>query len=193
MRIILITTCMLTILTGCGVQNISTNQHDQKPKQANATEFNAQAMIKEIQESEYYKNLQDLKDFVAGRQVVGSMAGNSGFILMLSGDSWAAAYRDQDTIGSAFGNGDPGDGIKGLISSEKYGDASQPVSKDIMYANEYVDIKREVMKSHGNTIKGLAYGFNTFNYAFEGGRELDFKLVDDNNNMPAARVFWEQW
>ena len=99
----------------------------------------------------------------------------------------------RDSIGSSFGNGQPTNQIQALISSKKYGDASEPLSDNIIYANEYVNIELEVKKCHGATINGLAFGFNTFNYAFENGRELDFKLVNDKNGVPAVRVFWEQW
>lgn len=173
--------------------NKLTNQHSEKPQQASESKFDAESMVKKIMESEYVKNLAPLEEFVSGYKVIGSKAGNSGFILILSDDRWAAAYRKADTIGSSFGTGEPTKEINGYISSDKFGDASQPLSEDVIYANEYVDIEHEVQKSHGGIISGLAYGFNTFSFAFEGGRELDFKLVNDLNGVPAVRVFWEQW
>lgn len=194
MKELLVTFLVFLILLGCSEGDKSPNQHDQKPQQASGQDFkNAEAMIKKIYESDYYKQLQKLESFVSGKQVVSSITGNSGFILILSDNGWAAAFRDKDAIGSAFGTGEPDEKIRRLISSKEYGDASGPLSENVIYANEYVDIKQEVAKSHGNTIKSLAYGYNTFNYAFVGGRELDFKLVKDKNNKPAVRVFWEQW
>ena len=109
-----------------------TNQHDQEPKKADNQESDMQAMIDEIKQTDYYINLQEVQRFVAGKKVLNTSTGNAGFILYLSGDSWAAAYREGDSIGSSFGNGQPTTQIQALISSKEYGDASEPVPDNIM-------------------------------------------------------------
>ena len=193
MKKLLFSLAIFSLFQISGVLAQMTSQHDQKPGKSDNQESEMQAMLEKIKQTDYYINLQEVQRFVAGKKVLNSSAGNAGFILYLLDDSWAAAYREGDTIGSSFGNGQPATQIQALISSKKYGDASEPVPDNIIYANEYVNIELEVKKCHGVTINGLAFGFNTFNYTFENGRELDFKLVNDKNGVPAVRVFWEQW
>ncbi|MFC1884971.1 hypothetical protein ACFL2O_09385 [Thermodesulfobacteriota bacterium] len=170
-----------------------TNPHDKSPQEEKNPDFDAENLINNIKNSPYYKNLQPLSEFVANQVVVNSETGNSGFILFLSNNTWAAAYRDGSCVGSSFGQGVPSADINNLINSSGFGDASESIDKSVPYASQDCDIQEEVKKSHNKKITGLAYGENSFNFAFEEGRELDVMLVDDKDGKPAFRVFWEQW
>jgi hypothetical protein len=186
------TVFLLAIFSGCENQ-MNTSRHNEHPKTDKNPGFDSEELITRIRSSEYYGNLQPLAKFITGKQVIKSETGNSGFILLLANQSWAAAYRDGSSVGSSFGTGSPDSTVRKLIRSSLYGNASEPIPHDVIYAKEYCDIEREVAKSHGNKITGLAYGENSFNFAFEDNRELDVRLVNDKNGKPAFRVFWEQW
>jgi hypothetical protein len=169
------------------------NQHYSKPKTDKNPEFDTEELITGIKNSEYYKNLQSLNDFVSGQMVRNSITGNSGFILVLENGTWVSAYRENNSVGSSFGKSQPAEEIIRLINNDKYGNASEPIPQNTIYANQVCDIPREVFQSHGKRIEGLSYGASSFNFAFENGFELDVKLVDDKDGKPSFRVFWEQW
>lgn len=169
------------------------DQHMSKPKTEKNLDFDPDEIIARIKDSQYYKDLNPLNEFVSGQTVKESIVGNSGFILVLANDTWASAFRDGNLVGSTFGKSEPTDEIIGLINNQSYGNASDPISQDTIYAEQFCDIPKEVTKSHGKRIEGLSYGESSFNYAFESGFELDVKLVDDKDGKPAFRVFWEQW
>ena len=167
--------------------------HDKPPKEDKNPDFDTEKLINDIKNSPYYKNLQPLSEFVTGQVVINSETGNSGFILFLSNNAWAVAYREGSSVGSSFGEDVPSADIKKLINSSEFGDASESIDKSVPYASQDCNIQEEVKKSHNKKITGLAYGENSFNFAFEEGRELDVMLVDDKDGKPAFRVFWEQW
>lgn len=170
------------------------DQHKAPPLQGSAmSQDETSKRIESITQSPYYNSLKPLKEHVKGKTVLESQAGNAGFILMLSGESWAAAYRSGNEVGFRFGNGKPDSKSLNAIRSSDYGDASEPLKENLPYSNQRCDISAEVKKSHGQQIEGLSVGMGTFNFAFVGGRELDFHLVNDRSGKPSVRVFWEQW
>lgn len=169
------------------------NQHLSKPKTAKQPDFNPDELIARIKDSQYYKNLQPLHEFVSGQIVKDSFVGNSGFILVFANETWASAYREGNVVGSSFGQSEPSDEIRRLINNQAYGNASEPIHQNTMYADQFCDMPKEISQSHGKRIDGLSYGESSFNFAFESGFELDAKLVDDKDGKPAFRVFWEQW
>ena len=171
----------------------SSNQHMTKPKTEHNPDFNPEEFIDSIKASPYYQDLQPLNNFVSGKVVQNSIAGNSGFILLFENGEWASAYREGDVVGASFGALEPSSEIKGLINNRMYGHAAEPIAENTIYADEFCDIPKEVLKSHGNKINGLSFGKGSFNFAFENGFELDVKLVNDKTGTPAFRVFWEQW
>jgi hypothetical protein len=174
--------------------DVLTSRHETGPVDS-PLPFDHEAFIERIRNSEYYKQLLPLQDFVRGSRVVGSEAGNSGFILLLDRERWAAAYRDGTTVAFAYGEGEPTDSARGVITSSSYGNATEPIDSDRPYASERCDIAEQVSRSHGGLLSGLAIGVgeSEFNYAFDSGHELDVSLVNDKEGRPAVRVFWEQW
>ena len=131
-------------------------------------------------------------NFVAGRKVISAKSGNAGFLLILDNGSWASAFRTGKTISYEFGSGKI-DKATLQINSTIFGDATDPIKENRLYAKERNNIQNEIEKSYGKTIESLAIGINTFNFAFEDGMELDFQLCNDKNGIPSIRVFWEQW
>lgn len=195
MKIILIAlVCLVVaIVVYSMMKSQKPNQHLSAPMKEETPPINHEEMIAKIKSSPYFKELQPLATHVSGQTVTNSITGNSGFILMLDDDSWVCSYRDGNVVGSSFGKSQPTDDIKNLISNSEYGNASEPIAQNTIYANEICDIPQEVAKSHGIKLDGLAFGKDAFNFAFEGGFELDVKLVEDKRGKPAFRVFWEQW
>lgn len=169
------------------------NQHLSAPLPDENPDFNHAELIEKIKSSPYCKELQPLSAHVKGKRVKDSMTGNSGFILILDDDTWVCSYRDGTFVGSSFGQSEPTDDIKKSINNNLYGDATDPISQNTIYADQICDIPKEVANAHGKMIECLAYGATSFNFAFVGGFELDVKLVEDKNKKPAFRVFWEQW
>ena len=166
--------------------------HKLKPTQTSESPLSADLMDK-LANSDYTKGLDTLQTHVAGHRVINSATGNAGFVLYLDNNSWALAYRTDNKISSEFGSGLITNASINKIHSTKLGDASDASIDDSPYANERNSVENEVRKSHGKLIEGLSIGDNTFNFAFEEGMELDFELCNDNKNIPAIRVFWEQW
>lgn len=185
---ILIITMLLWYLLKADKNSI----HLQKPQKATEGQI-SEDVIQSIMNSDYRKNLDSLKVHIEGHKVVNSIIGNAGFILNLENNTWASAYRVDNSILSDFGNGVIPEKSMNNINSTKFGDASISIIDDKPYSNEPNDIKKEVKKSHGKVIEGLAIGDNTFNFAFADGMELDFQLCNDKEGKPAIRVFWEQW
>ncbi|MFH0889216.1 MAG: hypothetical protein V1871_08420 [Planctomycetota bacterium] len=187
--------CIIFLLIGLIIWILkpkSKSTHDNLP-QKDESFSDAEAKIKEIASSPYYNNLKPLKAHVKDKVVIRSEVGNAGFILYLNDNSWVMAYRKKDEIASDFGLGDPDSKICALINSSDYGNAFDPIGENRPYANEKCNIKEEVEKSHGKKLTGLSHGVSTFNFAFEGSRELDFQLVNDSQEKPSIRIFWEQW
>jgi len=166
--------------------------HEQRPQRAPDGDI-VEEQVQKIMNSDYYASLTALRDHVAGHKVVSSIVGNAGFVLLLDNDTWAAAYRADQSILSDHGVGAvPVESLK-IINSAHFGDASVSASSNKIYATETNDVGSEVKKSHGAMIVGLSRGARTFNFTFTGGMELDFQLCNDNAGKPAIRVFWEQW
>lgn len=169
-----------------------TSAHDTIPQRAPDGDI-VEEQVQEIMNSDYYTSLNALRDHVVGHKVVSSIVGNAGFVLLLDNDTWAAAYRADDSVLSDHGVGAvPVESLK-IINSAHFGDASVSTSSNKIYARETNDVGSEVKKSHGAMITGLSRGARTFNFTFTGGKELDFQLCNDNTGKPAIRVFWEQW
>ena len=167
--------------------------HEAPPMRESAPAFDVEALMQQIEKSDYYADLQPLQQFVDGRTVIRSETGNSGFILLLDNATWAATFREQNRVGHAMGPGKPDATVRSAIASTEYGDASDPFPENVPYADQPCDISWEVGKSHGQALSGLAFGLDSFNFAFTDGHELDVKLVTDKNGKPAFRVFWERW
>lgn len=183
---------LLTIIV-VSTDLLSKTLHSEPPQIDKKLSTDIQAFIKEIEESDYYKNLLELKSFVKNRTVISSKTGSSGFILYLDNDTWVAAFRDNKIIGHAMGTKKDKTKALQFIQSNKYVNATEPVLENIPYANNICNIPYEVSKSHGKILSSLAVGKNSFNFAFEDGHELDFKLLHNKYGQPAIRVFWEQW
>ncbi len=166
--------------------------HLQKPLKSTEKPI-SEDIIQNIINSDYTKKLDSLKVHIEGHKVINSTIGNAGFILNLENNTWASAYRVDNSILSDFGNGAIPEKSMKNINSTKFGDASISIRDDKPYANEPNDIKPEIKKSHGKILEGLAIGDNTFNFAFADGMELDFQLCNDKEGKPSIRVFWEQW
>jgi hypothetical protein len=125
--------------------------------------------------------------------VTSSLAGTSGFILSFGDGSWAASYLEGHTLRYAVGAGEPPKAIMAQLNSREFGNASEPLLVDLPYADEACNITREVAKSHGKTVTGIAFGEACFNFCFPDGLELNTNIVPDWNGRMALRVFFEQW
>lgn len=167
--------------------------HMAPPVQGGMSEEEATRMIESITSSPYFRSLKPLNEHVKGKTVRQSEAGNAGFILMLSDESWVAAFRSGNEVGFRIGKGNPDSESLRAVRSSDYGDASEPLEEDRQYSSQRCDNVAEVHKSHGHQLEGLSCGKRSFNFAFVGGRELDFQRVNDRNGKPSVRVFWEQW
>lgn len=190
--LILLFILFIAILIWYFLKSDTNSIHLQKPQKA-TEKLISEDIIQNIMNSDYTKKLYSLKVHIKGQKVVNSTVGNAGFILNLENNTWASAYRVDNMILSDFGNGVIPEKSMNNINSTKFGDASISILDDKPYANEPNDIKKEVKKSHGKILEGLAIGENTFNFAFAEGMELEFQLCDDKEGKPAIRVFWEQW
>ncbi len=190
--LVILAILIITILLWYLLKADKNSIHLQKPQKATEGQI-SEDVIQSIMNSDYRKNLDSLKVHIEGHKVVNSIIGNAGFILNLENNTWASAYRVDNSILSDFGNGVIPEKSMNNINSTKFGDASISIIDDKPYSNEPNDIKKEVKKSHGKVIEGLAIGDNTVNFAFADGMELDFQLCNDKEGKPAIRVFWEQW
>lgn len=168
------------------------SSHNQKPVQSTDSVLSA-SQTEQLVNSPYARSLDNLALHVTRHKVMNAYSGNAGFILVLDNKSWAAAYRVDSMVVSAFGKGKIPDNILKKINSKKLGNAAAPIGNGQISSGEKCDIKTELKKAYGNVIAGLSIGNNTFNFNFENDKELEFLLVKDNNNKPAIRVFWEQW
>jgi hypothetical protein len=166
--------------------------HNQKPIQSTDSVLSV-SQTEQLVNSPYARSLDSLALHVTGHKVMNAYSGNAGFILVLDNKSWAAAYRVDSMVLSAYGKGKiPATAMK-KINSKNLGDAAAPIGNYHISCGEKCDIKAELRKAYGNVIAGLSIGNGTFNFNFENDMELEFLLVKDNNNQPAIRVFWEQW
>ncbi len=190
--LILLAISFIAILLWYFLKADTNSIHLQKPQKSTEIPI-SEDIIQNIMNSDYAKKLDSLNVNIEGHKVVNSTVGNAGFILNLENNKWASAYRVDNMILSDFGIGEIPEKNMSNINSTKFGDASISIIDDKPYANEPNDIKKEVKKSHGKLLEGLAIGDNTFNFAFADGMELDFQLCNDKDGKPSIRVFWEQW
>ena len=91
-------------------------------------------------------------NFVAGRKVVSAKSGNAGFLLILDNGTWASAFRTDKTISYEFGSGKI-DKATLQINSTIFGDATDPIKENRLYAKERNNIQNEIEKSYGKTIE----------------------------------------
>lgn len=170
-----------------------TDPHERGPRWDQEVPPEIQDKIEELLKSDYLSDVHSLLDLVAGRTVVGSMAGHSGFLVELDNATYIIAYLDQDRLRWKQGSGVPSAADSRLMASPEYGDASAPLDEDRPYAEEFCDIAAEVGKAHGQRIETLSIGEDTFNLAFADGHELDTMIVTAKDGRRVLRMFWEQW
>ena len=190
--LILLAVLLIAVLLWYFLKGDMNSAHQEKPIKSTEKPI-SEEFIHDLMNSDYTKKLDSLKIHIEGHKVISSSVGNAGFILYLDNNTWASAYRVDNSILSDFGIGVITKESINKIKSTKFGDASISIMDDKPYANEPNEIKSEVKKSHGKLIEGLAIGDKTFNFAFADGMELDFQLCNDKEGKPAIRVFWEQW
>ena len=80
-----------------------------------------------------------------------------------------------------------------LIDNMDFGNGRAEFIEDLPYSDEKCLIDKELEKSYGKEVKGLAIGENNFNFCFPNKMELDVMIIPDNQGKLALRVFWEQW
>lgn len=168
-------------------------RHDQPPQASDGIPPDLQAKMDKLLSSDYAEYVGKLKPLVEGKTVIGSEAGNSGFVLLFDDDSWVAVYLLDERMRWAAGSGPPDERTTQLIRSPACGDGRTPLQQDLPFADQYCDVEQELSKAHDKPVTGLAIGEGDFNFCFPEGRELDVMLVKDAAGKPAFRVFWEQW
>lgn len=166
--------------------------HGQKPVQSTDSVLSS-LQLEQMVNSDYARSLDSLYFHVEGCTVMNAYTGNAGFILLLDNKSWAAAYRIDSMVMHAFGNGKIPQAVIKKINSNKFGNATEPIGNNQISATEKCNIPTELKKAYRSKITGLSIGNNTFNFTFTNDMELEFLLINDKNNKPAIRVFWEQW
>jgi hypothetical protein len=167
--------------------------HDDPPETAPEVPTQLLEFLKAIQSSPYVAHCQQLTPYVAGRVVVGTEAGTSGFALLLDDGSWVISALEQSEWRWRRGDGAIPESELALISSSEYGDASEPLSDGSPYGDRACDLASEVAKCVGQSIEQLAFGERAFDFCFPGGRELDVRVCLDKRGRLAYRVYWEQW
>jgi len=172
-------------------------KHDKGPAEDPASRRgippDVQKHFEAIQASDYYHYVLPLKALVAGKRVTRSQAGHSGFILFFDDDTWVASFLQNDRLEWLMGEGSSTEEALGLLSSAEYGDAEPPIAADLPYSDETCKIAEQVANAHGMTIETLAYGMDSFNFAFPDDHELETLLVPTADGKLGLRVFWEQW
>jgi hypothetical protein len=170
------------------------NPHDVPPQTTTVPPPEAREAVERIQASGYFASLAPLPERVAGRRVVRTGSGTSGFYLEFHDDSWVLAYLDDDVLKWTTGtvtHGYPENDLLAM-SSPKYGDGHLPLASGF-FADGICDISAELEKSVGAVVEGISIGENTFNFRFSGGRELETVIGPTHDGKLALRVFWEQW
>ena len=167
--------------------------HSTAPQEADSIPPDVLAMIERLQASDYSRSLGPLRILVAGRAVVNSEAGNSGYAVHLDDGQWVMCFLRDGRLEWESGVGSVPENRRSLLDSADYGDGTPPLHYDYPYAAEPCDLAAEVAKSHGQTIDGIAIGENSFNLCFVDGHEIDATVVTLADGGTALRVFWEQW
>jgi len=168
------------------------NLHEQAPLHGEIPE-DVRRKLEALASSEYMTYVRPLKDFVAGRAIVGSSAGHSGFTVDFHDGTYLVAYLHRDHLRWKQGVGRPTAAELALMASPEYGDGASPLDEDRIYASEPCDIAAEVQKARGQTVQTISIGEDTFNLAFPDDHELDAMIVKTREGRRALRVYWEQW
>jgi hypothetical protein len=167
--------------------------HDQPPQQADEPHPEVLRKLQELQASPYVSYVKPLKDKVAGRMVVRTEAGHSGFVLYFDDESWVLCHLEGDELRWRVGSGVMPPADQSLMTAPLFGDASLPVGDEIPYGTEPCNIAAEIANAVGQQISTLAFGERCFNFCFPNGRELEVTLLKDRQGKQAFRVYWEQW
>lgn len=170
------------------------NPHDTPPRTTNDPPPESRAAVDRIQASDYFSSVAALEPHVVGRRVVRTGSGTSGFYLEFDDDSWVLVFLRDDVLVWTNGTVTHGYPEHDLLemSSPKYGDGHLPLASGF-FAEGTCDIAAELEKCVGHVVEGISYGENTFNFRFEGGRELETIIGPTHDGKLALRVFWEQW
>jgi hypothetical protein len=169
-------------------------RHGQRPEHGDViNDHILRAKMREIQSSSYFKYLSPLKELVAGKMVLSTEAGTSGFILFFTDRSWVVVYLVDMKLMWEVGTSEIQKDLLSRINSPEYGNGYQPLPLNQPYANESCDIKAELTNAIGRKIETIARGENCFNFCFPDGKELDTDIVPTAKGKYALRVFWEQW
>ena len=166
------------------------NPHERGPLRDQEIPADVRAKLDALLESDYTSYVGSLRPLVAGRTVVGSSAGHSGFMVELDDSTYVVSYLRDGRLCWRHGSGAPNAEDFALMASP---DASEPLQEDRPYAGESCDIASEVAKAHGQLIHTLSIGEDTFNLAFADGHELDTMIVAVKDNRRGLRAFWEKW
>ena len=146
-----------------------------------------------ITQSAYFAYIEPLASLVRGARVVNSMAGPTGFILILDSGHWVCSAFTGERLEWAFDSGKPPQEQIARLRAPIAVDGRAPLACDYPYASETCAIEVEIQKSHGRQITGLAYGEACFNFCFDNGYELETMLIPGNDGRLCLRVFWERW
>jgi len=175
-------------------KQIRSPKHNQSPEHGDVINDHVlRAKMKEIQSSSYFEYVSPLKELVAGKMVLSTEAGTSGFILFFTDRSWVVVYLSDMKLVWNVGNSEIQEDLLSRINSPEHGDGYQPLTLNQPYANESCDIKAELTNAAGRKVETIARGENCFNFCFPNGMELDTDIVPTANGKYALRVFWEQW
>ena len=168
-------------------------QHHEKPEPSELPPEVAETITAWIS-SPYGKYLEQLRTQIKGKIVARTEAGNAGYLLQFTDESWVLCYLEDGTkLEWQTGTGEPDSAALQKLHSDFVGDGFAPHGADLPYANETNDKAAEVASSIGKAVTGLAIGSDTFNICFPEGMELDANLYPAQDGKPALRVFWEQW
>jgi hypothetical protein len=166
-------------------------KHDELPEPG---ELSADDLheVEVIRNSAYAQNLRELSSFIAGKTVIESEAGSSGFLLRFSDRTWSLCFVEGARLSWKVGQ-DPTPQDRLKLMCADHADGTDPLDVNVPYADETCDVAAEVAKCHGEQVTGLAIGERTFNICFPAGRELETSIWQRSDGKLAFRVFWEQW
>ncbi len=168
-------------------------KHEDKPQQSTRrNEALIRTRLADLLASTYVDSIKPLNAKVQGKVIRTSQGGSTGYILYFGDDTYLLAYLSNSQLCWKVGSGQPSPSDTSLIHSVHYPDLSAPQNVKVPYANEENNIAAEVAKAHGQMVKGIAYGEDTFNLVFPDGHEIDATLLPSADRK-GLRVFWEQW
>lgn len=128
--------------------------HSQKPIQSTDSVLPA-LQLEQLINSDYARSLDTLYFYVEGCTVMNAYASNTDFILLLENKSWAAAFRVGSMVLYTFGNGKIPEAAIKKINSNKFGNATEPIGNNQIFATEKCNIPAELKKAYGNKITGF--------------------------------------